>query len=182
LDEDTSGLIVVAKSKPALEYLKKSFQDRLVEKEYLALVYGVPDKKHGTIDLPLEKQPLKQKMRVGQGKEALTEYWVLAENVARPFMGAKYVDKSMGYDTGQFSLLRVKLHTGRTHQIRAHLAHIGHPIVGDRVYGKKTDILPRQFLHAFRLKFQLIDQTWLELVSELPPELKEVLDKLSINY
>src|SRR3989344_1559024 len=167
LDEDTSGLILIAKNQPALEFLKQQFQDRTVEKEYLALVHGVPVKRHEIINVPLEKGPLKQKMRVGSGKEAITEYFV------------KTSDPS-----GQFSLIRVKLHTGRTHQIRAHLAHIGHPILGDKIYGDRPASAKasagRQFLHAHRLKFQLIDGTWLELESELPVELREVLSKLNI--
>jgi len=163
LDEDTSGLILIAKNQKSLEYFKKLFLDRKVEKEYLALVHGIPAKKHEMIDVPLEKQPLKQKMKVGAGKEAQTEYWVCE--------GA-----------GQFALLRVKLHTGRTHQIRAHLAYIKHPIVGDTVYGLKKDILDRQFLHAYKLKFQLLDGTWMELFSKLPPDLVETLRKVNITY
>ena len=169
LDEDTSGLIVIAKTPEAYEFLKKSFVDRSVEKEYLALVHGIPTKIHDVINVPLEKVPLKQKMKVGSGKEAITEYYLLASD-----------------PSGQHSLLRVKLHTGRTHQIRAHLSHIGHPIVGDQVYGnefKQTDaqMLTRQFLHAYKLKFQLLDGTWLELESELPEELEDLLLKLGIN-
>lgn len=163
LDEDTSGLILIAKTPESLEFLKDKFQNRSIEKEYVALVQGVPAKQHDIIDIPLEKVPLKQKMKVGSGKPAITEYFTIA---AAP--------------TGQFSLLRVKLHTGRTHQIRAHLAHIGHPIIGDSVYGKPSEMLDRQFLHARKLKFQLMDGTWLELESELPTELKEVLTKLKI--
>ncbi len=170
LDEDTSGLILIAKRQPALEFLKEKFQNRVVEKEYLALVHGLPEQKHGVIDAPLEKVPLKQKMKVGSGKEAVTEYFVLNSD-----------------PTGQFSLIRVKLHTGRTHQIRAHLSHIGHPIFGDQVYGmqfKEADakILDRQFLHAYKLKFQLLDGTWLELNSVLPQELTVVLQNLNIAY
>jgi 23S rRNA pseudouridine1911/1915/1917 synthase len=173
LDEDTSGLILIAKTTTAYEYFKKLFMERKVEKEYLALVHKVPKNKHGTINAPLEKVPLKQKMKVGSGKEAVTEYWVLKEG------------KISGLD--QVALLRVKLHTGRTHQIRAHLAHIDHPIVGDEVYGsmyKQQDlkVINRQFLHAYRLKFQLLDGTFLELGSKLPIELKQVLTKASIKY
>ncbi len=170
LDEDTSGLILIAKTQPALEFFKQQFQDRTVEKEYLALVHGVPPKKHDIINAPLEKVPLKQKMKVGSGKEAVTEYFVINSD-----------------PTGQFSLIRVKLHTGRTHQIRAHLSHIGHPIFGDQVYGmqfKEADAqsLDRQFLHAYKLKFKLLDGTWLELKSELPIELAAVLKNISIDY
>ncbi len=163
LDEDTSGLILIAKTSESLEFLKEKFQNRSIEKEYVALAQGVPGKQHDIINVPLEKVPLKQKMKVGSGKPAITEYFLLGSD-----------------PSGQFSLLRVKLHTGRTHQIRAHLAHIGHPIIGDSVYGKPSEILDRQFLHARRLKFQLMDGTWLELESELPSELKEVLNKLKI--
>lgn len=181
LDEDTSGLIIIAKTPEGFEYLKQQFLNHRVEKEYLALVHGVPSKKHDVINAPLEKVPLKQRMKVGSGKEAITEYWILS--VTRPFMDEKDADKSAGYSSRQFSLLRVKLHTGRTHQIRAHLSHIGHPIIGDTVYGKGDPmVLNRQFLHAYRLKFQLLDGTWLELESELPQDLKEVLKKFEIIY
>ncbi|MBI4363454.1 MAG: RluA family pseudouridine synthase [Candidatus Doudnabacteria bacterium] len=164
LDEDTSGLIVVARNQQVLEYLKNLFQTRNVEKEYLALVHGVP-KMYEVINAPLEKVPLKHKMRVGSGKEAVTEYNLLASDPSR-----------------QFSLLRVKLHTGRTHQIRAHLAHVGHPIVGDAVYGKKSELIDRQFLHAYRLKFKLLDGSVIELFSELPQDLRQVLDNIGIKY
>lgn len=164
LDEDTSGLIIIAKTTEALEYFKQQFKDHKVEKEYLALVSGVPAKKHDIINAPLEKVPLKQKMKVGSGKEAITEYFLLNSDAS-----------------GQFSLFRVKLHTGRTHQIRAHLAHIGHPIIGDSVYGQKSDLLNRQFLHAYRLKFQLPDGSWMELESELPQDLKETLNHLGLK-
>jgi 23S rRNA pseudouridine1911/1915/1917 synthase len=164
LDEDTSGLILVAKTVAGYDYAKQLFLDHKVEKEYLALVQGIPKKRHDIINAPLEKLPLKQKMRVGRGKEAITEYWVVADSL------------------DEVALLRVKLHTGRTHQIRAHLAHIGHPIIGDRIYGQRDEILNRQFLHAYRLKFQLMDGTWIELESELPLVLKTVLEKFDIKY
>lgn len=172
LDEDTSGLLVIAKTPEAYEYLKKLFKERDdVEKEYLALVHGKMEQLHGLIDAPIGKSPTGQKMRVGTGKSAATEYSVLTE-------GERGVDR--------YSLLVVKLHTGRTHQIRVHLAHIGHPVAGDKIYGgkfKQTDarFVPRQFLHAYKLKLKLPDGTWLELVSELPPDLKSVLRRLDIK-
>ena len=172
LDEDTSGLILIAKLTESYEYFKKAFQDRKVEKEYLALVHGIPAKIHDLIDLPIQRVPLKQKMKIGLGKPAQTEYFVLKTGEIK------------GLD--QVALLKVKLHTGRTHQIRVHLSHVGHPIFGDQLYGgsfKQSDsqFLSRQFLHAARLKFQLTDGTWLELESELPQDLKEVLEKSGIN-
>src|SRR6185503_12324004 len=128
-----------------------SFVERTIQKEYLALVHGVPEKSHDIINEPLEKVPLKQKMKVGSGKEAITEYFVLDSSRPSKMGEARPIENGAA---GQYSLLRVKLHTGRTHQIRAHLAHIGHPIVGDAVYGKPDATLKRQFLHAFHLKFQ----------------------------
>ncbi|HYE22745.1 MAG TPA: RluA family pseudouridine synthase [Verrucomicrobiae bacterium] len=173
LDEDTSGLILVAKTSSAYDYLKELFLNHKVEKKYLALVHGVPEKLHGIIDVPLEKNFKRQKMKVGSGKEAITEYSVVSEGA--------------GSGLDRVTLLRVNLHTGRTHQIRAHLAHINHPIVGDQVYGgiyKKTDeqILNRQFLHAYYLKFPLSDGTVVELTSNLPEELVKILEKVNIKY
>ena len=143
------------------------FLERKIEKEYLTLVHGLVEQQHGIIDTPLEKAPTHMKMFVGKGKEAVTEYFHLADN------------------SKDFSLLRIKLHTGRTHQIRAHMAHIGHSILGDQVYGghfmkKDVELLSRQFLHAHRLKFQDLNGTWLEFFSPLPPELKDCLNKLNI--
>jgi 23S rRNA pseudouridine1911/1915/1917 synthase len=170
LDEDTSGLLVIAKNQETFEYLKNLFKTRQIEKEYLALVHGQMEKMHGQIDTPIGKTSTHMKMKVGVGREAMTEYSVVA------------TDPSL-----QFSLLKVKLHTGRTHQIRVHLASIGHPVFGDQLYGgsfklKDLEILPRQFLHACRLKFQLSDGTWLEVESPLPDELQTVLNNLGIKY
>ncbi len=170
LDEDTSGLILIAKTSASYDYFKNLFLERKVEKEYLALVHGVPAKQHDTIDLPIERVPLKQKMKIGLGKPAQTEYYTLKTG------------EIPGLD--QVALFRVKLHTGRTHQIRLHLSALGHPIIGDSLYGKKEDFqfLPRQFLHAYKLKFQLPDGSWIELFSPLPPDLKETLKKANIIY
>jgi len=174
LDEDTSGLMIVAKTPAAYEYLKQQFLEHRVHKQYLALVHGIPEKLHGVIDLPIGRSSTHQKMKVGVGRDALTEYSVVAVSPEKP-----------GLD--QMALLRVKLHTGRTHQIRTHLAHIGHPIVGDQTYGgffKLPDqaLLNRQFLHAARLQFDLADGTHLELESPLPPELTAILDQIGIDH
>ncbi len=172
LDEDTSGLLIIAKTNEAYEYLKKMFKDRKVQKEYLALVHGVPQKLHDVIDAPLVKSFKTRKMKVGPGREAKTEYVIVGDNVGT-------VD--------EMALLKVNLHTGRTHQIRVHLAHIKHPIVGDDIYGaenkkKDQELIKRQFLHAFHLRFQKSDGTWLDLNSPLPEELQEVLKKVNIKY
>ncbi len=173
LDEDTSGLMMIAKNQSTFDYLKNLFLEHSVTKKYLALVHGVPEKLHDTINVPLEKNFKRSKMKAGSGKEAITEYSVLSQGESK--------------ELDQVALLKVNLHTGRTHQIRAHMAHIGHPVVGDPVYGgtfKKTDeqILNRQFLHSYYLKFQLPDGSVIELTSQLPEELKNILSKVNIKY
>lgn len=159
LDKDTSGLIMIAKDEKTRLTLAEGFANRLVKKEYLALVYGVPEREQASIALPIGRHDSnKTKMAVQPkgGREALSEYRVL------------YADPER-----RFSLLAVKIHTGRTHQIRVHLSHIGFPLVGDFTYydSRKVvaalgldlhgealrdfmrDIAPRQLLHAWRLQF-----------------------------
>lgn len=152
LDKDTSGLIVIAKNDRAHGFLSSQFKDRTIKKRYLALVHGILKEEEGEIDLPIGRHPKRRKeMAVLQsrGKRALTLWFKMEE---------------LG---GNFSLLAVTLKTGRTHQIRVHFSHIGHPIVGDPVYGFKRNwwrknfplamsIAPeinRQMLHAETLGF-----------------------------
>ncbi len=201
LDKQTSGLLLVAKTPAGFSYLKSLFAGRKIIKEYLALVYGETPP-HGIIDEPLTKIGHEGQSRVRvdvQGKEAVTEYWAL-ENYIRPLSqplptpGERGVPpQAWGGKKGevadtldQFTLVRIKLHTGRTHQIRVHLAEIKHPVMGDDLYGKPhslklKDILPRQFLHASRLEFRLPDNTWLEVQSQLPKDLETVLSQLQHN-
>lgn len=172
LDKQTSGLLCLAKTTAGFEFLGKLFRSRDINKEYVALVYGEVSK-HGRIDKPLTKigHEGQSRVRVDEhGKPSQTEYW--AEKVYK-----------QGVDF--FTLLRVKLHTGRTHQIRVHLVSERHPVMGDSLYGKPesqklSDILPRQFLHAAKLEFQLPDGTWLTVESALPEDLESVLHSLKI--
>ena len=141
LDKDTSGVLVVAKNEAAVAALVAQFSSHSVQKEYLALVWGAPKKPTGTVELPVGRHPVhRQKMAVTEkGRAAVTHYETLA---AGPLA----------------SLLRVRIETGRTHQIRVHLAHLGHPVVGDSTYGRARQGLPaelnvsRQMLHAHVLK------------------------------
>lgn len=138
LDRDTSGLIVVARTPAALRQLRRQFKARTVEKTYLALVFGRPESPSGLIDVPLGRHP-RQRQKFAprpDGKPARTRY-------------------HLQEDFGRYSLLEIGLETGRTHQIRVHLAWLGCPVVGDTVYGRrKNDLdLKRQFLHAWRLRF-----------------------------
>ncbi len=176
LDKQTSGLLVVAKSDSIHERLALQFKKREVEKRYLTLVHGRVAKASGQIDLPLGRHPTartRMSTRSRKPRAALTEYEVI-----RLFDG--------------FSYLRVKLHTGRTHQIRVHLEHLGHPVVGDAVYGAAAresamtgDIgqcirgLNQHFLHAARLSFRHpVGGQWIDFESPLPPRLADLLERL----
>jgi len=139
LDKDTTGCIVVAKSQEALVKLQVQIQQRIASREYLAVVHGVPAAEHGTIVGAIGRHPADRKkyavVHDDSGRHACT-HWTLLERL------------------GDYSLLRFKLDTGRTHQIRVHCAHIGHPIVGDPVYSRCRKLplaLPGQALHAFQL-------------------------------
>ena len=137
LDRDTSGLLVVARDEPALRDLQEQWQRREVEKVYLALVHGAPRDPRATIEAPIGRDPRdRQRMAVvSRGRAATTEYRVVTR-----YRG--------------MTLLECRIETGRTHQIRVHLASIGHPVVGDGTYGKADPVLARQFLHAHRLTFR----------------------------
>ncbi len=163
LDKDTSGVILVAKTKAAQMNLVEQFKERTVKKVYITLVEGnlKPDK--GTIEAAIGRDPInRQRMAVTHnGREARTEYRVL-----------KYLDK--------YTLLEVTPKTGRTHQIRVHLAAVGYPVVGDGVYGSKSKYLKRQFLHAHKIGIKLPSTgEYREFVSELAPDLQEALDEIS---
>ena len=124
LDRDTSGIIVFAKDEETHKYLSQAFEERTVEKYYLGIVNGVPPEKKMTIDEPIAENTTKRgQMLIHQrGKQSITDYEVLEE-------------------FGRFSLLRFRIHTGRTHQIRVHMQHVGHPIVVDPLYGDGSPIL-----------------------------------------
>lgn len=169
LDKDTSGLLVVAKNQETFEFLKKEWQSGQVIKKYLALVWGHPKEKGEIIsELARSLKDFRKRVVIKPGKNnikgklAVTEYRVIK----------KYKD---------FSLLEVIPKTGRTHQIRVHMASIGHPVVGDKVYGNKKvapEGLTRQFLHAFYLSFSLPGGKKIALESDLPEDLNKILAKL----
>lgn len=171
LDKDTSGILLIAKNQKSFEYLKHLFQTRGIQKTYLALVYGKVVGK-GTIDKPIGIKSGSVKRSVNAKdmkmvKEALTEY-----------RAVKLFQK------GTYTLLRVSPKTGKTHQIRVHLASIGHPIVGDMLYGKKKENpfgLTRQFLHAESIEFTTPDGSRVHLEAELPPDLEEAFEKAAHN-
>ena len=162
LDKDTSGLIVVAKNRKALETLSNQFKSRRVKKVYLALVKGHVKPDRGLIDAPIGRDAVhRQKMAVtSSGRSAQTAYRV-----------KRYLD---GY-----TLLELRPETGRTHQIRVHLAEIGYPVVGDTVYGVRSGLVPRQFLHAYKLTFRLPSTgEQVTFTTRLPDDLKTALEKI----
>ncbi len=164
LDEGTSGVLLIAKTDEAHQRLVQQFQERAIEKIYLALVEGVVDEDEGRIEGPLGRDPAhRQRMRIiSGGKFALTEFRVL-----------KRFSKS--------SLLEVRPLTGRTHQIRVHLRAISHPVVGDALYGKKRGA-ERLMLHAWQMKLaHPITGERLHLVAPLPEEFARLCPELLLD-
>lgn len=160
LDRDTSGLIVVAKTEVAQRSLTRQLKDRTVKKTYLALVEGRVEPPEAIIDAPLGRDPhnrLRQMVRDRDGRAAQTVY-----RVREYFDGCTFVEASPI--------------TGRTHQIRVHFASMGHPIVGDEVYGKPSKLVSRQFLHAWRLALvHPVSGEAMEFEAPMPPDLDAAL-------
>lgn len=161
LDRDTSGLLVVARSDHAHAALQKALARREIEREYLALVQGRPPARSGTIEAPIGRDArVRTRMAVGgaHAREARTHF---------------ELDRALA----EHSLLRLKLDTGRTHQIRVHLRAIGHPVAGDPEYGTAGMLgLQRQFLHATRLAFaHPLSGERIDVVSPLPDDLQAAL-------
>ncbi|MHB1390499.1 MAG: RluA family pseudouridine synthase [Thermoleophilia bacterium] len=176
LDKDTSGLLIVARDEDAHRKLSAMLRDHEVERVYLALVHGLFETREGTVEAPLGRDSShRQQMAVTgrQGRDAVTHFRVI-QSWAPPGVGP-------GAARDGFSLLEVKLETGRTHQIRVHLAAIGHPVAGDSTYGQRRDTLGigRQFLHSARLEFlHPVTGEPVRVQSELPADLQAALDSL----
>lgn len=174
LDRDTSGVMVIALNMGAFNALKDNFKNRNVEKKYLAIAKGILREKEGVIDKAIAKSSSHKKQIIARGntktviRPAETHFKVLEE-------------------FGEYSLVEVTPKTGRTHQIRIHLTSIGHPIVGDKVYGSSQvrecniengDILAqRQLLHAQRLKFELFGKSY-DFIASMPADFEEFLAKI----
>ncbi|NLK42818.1 MAG: RluA family pseudouridine synthase [Tissierellia bacterium] len=165
LDKDTSGLLLVAKNDHSHRYLSEELKDRKIERNYIALVHGVLKNDQGIIDAPIGRHPKdRKKMAVTSknSKEAITHYNVL--------------DRFDNY-----TLVDVSLETGRTHQIRVHMAHINHPIIGDPVYsrGKNEFGLDKQMLHAYRLGFvHPSTKEFMEFKADLPHYFEKIVNIL----
>lgn len=167
LDMNTSGLIIIAKNQYSHGMLSKEMTENRVEKRYLAIVHGIMKEKQGTIDLPIYKpegiENGIKRIVDERGQRSITHYKVIEE-------------------FKESSLVECKLETGRTHQIRVHLSHLGHSIYGDTLYGygeEEEDLIKRQALHAYGLNFKS-PRTGEELAlrAELPDDMKELINKL----
>ncbi|MFA5338895.1 MAG: RluA family pseudouridine synthase [Candidatus Omnitrophota bacterium] len=159
LDKDTSGVMVAAKNNASHAELARQFKDRAVKKNYLALVKGVVELDNGVVDLPIGRHPSnRQKMAVRYDSErkAVTEYKVI-----KRFDG--------------FTLVKLDLKTGRTHQIRVHMAYIGHPVLGDEKYGSKGNF-PRQALHSYYLRLRHPkDGREMEFKADIPDDMRKMM-------
>lgn len=165
LDKDTSGVLVVAKSDRAHQHLQAQIKAKTAQREYLGIVYGAPPSASGTVNLPIGRHPVdRKKMAVvpsEKGGRAAKTHWQVSERL------------------GNFTLMHFRLATGRTHQIRVHCAAIGHPIVGDPVYGSGRSVgvnLSGQVLHAWRLRLQHpISGEPIEAIAPLPADFTKLL-------
>ena len=163
LDLGTSGIVVFAKCEYIQENLIRQMEKKIFEKEYLCLVEGIFDEKQGTISLPIARKPgsiIERQINEQNGKIAITNYEVLKE----------FKD---------YSLIKCKLETGRTHQIRVHMAYIGHSLIGDTLYGKKSELITRQALHSNEIKFiHPITKEKLIIQSKLPNDIEVYIELL----
>ncbi|WP_119072518.1 RluA family pseudouridine synthase [Aggregatilinea lenta] len=164
LDKETSGVIVIAKTLTALENLRQQFKDRAISKRYIALVDGVPETSEGVIDAPIGRDTAQRKRMsvVRDGRESMTEFRVLET-------------------FNDYALIEAFPKTGRTHQIRVHMAFVDHPVVGDTVYGRRKQGLKmkRHFLHAASITFAQPDTGEpITVEAPLPTSLQAVLDRL----
>lgn len=161
LDRDTSGVIICAKNSETKGKLQKQFQERKAHKTYLAIVRGTPKKHTATLDLPIERNPKKPSThRVGvNGRAAVTRYEVIASNSI-------------------YSVVRLHPETGRTHQIRVHMAYIGTPIVGDRLYGSEKSPINRLCLHAEQLEITIPDSRRETFKADPPSDFQQFMESI----
>ena len=158
LDKDTSGAIIVAKNDKAHINMSEQIKNHEVEKTYIALVKGFVKENEATINMPIGRSTKdRKKMAVSKnGKNAVTHFKVIER-------------------FGNYTLLEVKIETGRTHQIRVHFSAIGHPLIGDFLYGSKSDFINRQALHSYHISFiHPISNKIINIYCELPDDMKKI--------
>lgn len=169
LDRDTTGACLIAKHHLAHVLLDQLLRDRAIQRQYIAYVEGCVQTERGTIDLPIGRDrhhPTRRRVsRSPHAKPAITHYVVLARG---------------RIPHGEWTKLRLELETGRTHQIRVHLSHMGHPVIGDTLYGGRRIPFPRQALHNERLAFpHPLTREWIDIAVPLPPDLQALEQQLN---
>ena len=166
LDKDTSGLLIIAKNDAAHLKLSEMFGNNGIRKTYVAILKGKINKDSGDLETLIGRDPKdRKKMAVVKtnGKTAVTHFQVLDKNE-------------------KFSLVKVNIKTGRTHQIRVHMKYLGYPVLGDKMYGRDNGMAGRQMLHAYKLEFlHPVTQKAMKIVSELPEDFKEALKKTGLK-
>lgn len=170
IDMDTTGIIIVAKNANAQNDLSNQMRHNSVLKKYIALVQGKVEEDHFIIDLPIGRpdQVSIRRVVMAEGKEAKSEVSVIERFDSEEF--------------GPHTLVEVTLHTGRTHQIRVHLSHIGHIIAGDELYGASLDLIGRQALHAYHIEFtHPVTGERLTFETDLPEDIQDAISKLRNN-
>ncbi len=182
LDSETSGIIVVAKNDAAMRDLQAQFKSRRVKKTYLALVEGIVKPPRGKIDAPIGRDPKhRQKMAVvtqGKTRASVTVYRTIAN------LHSERSREAAESKNTRYTLVQAEPQTGRTHQIRVHLAFLGFPVVADAIYGKRKNALglTRQFLHAWKIEFTLPrDGQKVSFVARLPADLQDAISDLGFE-
>ena len=170
LDRDTSGLMVIAKNQKAFLFLKNQFVGRTISKTYVALVEGIPDKKEGIIKFQIRPSRSNRLKKV-----AVKTLDMSGKKSVRTAETYYKVREAVG---GEYSLIEAMPKTGRTHQIRVHLSAIGHPVVGDSMYGAKKTVAKRQMLHAYRLEFTAPNGRRLKLEAPMPEDMSSLIFSL----
>ncbi|HHW94709.1 MAG TPA: RluA family pseudouridine synthase [Mogibacterium sp.] len=164
IDMDTTGIIVVAKNSNVQNDISNQMKNGLVVKKYLAIVHGRVEKDHFKINLPIgrpSQESICRAVMKNGGKDAVSEIKVLSR-------------------FNEYSFIEITLHTGRTHQIRVHLSHIGHPIIGDELYDGSTELIQRQALHAYRIEFiHPVTQKEIIIEAGMPTDMKSIIKTMT---
>ena len=177
LDKDTSGLLIIARNERSCAKFSGMFQNRTISKTYLALVVGHPVQKAGSIDFEIGRHPVERHKMSHKGinsRPALTHYKVLAY-YDEPRAATKNVPESKQGS----ALVEVTIVTGRTHQIRVHMAALGHELLGDKVYGKASHLIDRQALHAWKISFEYQGKAY-SYEQPVPQDMQKLIDLFSL--
>lgn len=173
LDKDTSGLVIFAKNEYIQECLVRQMQSKEYIKKYIAIVNGYLEKKQGTINAPISRKEhsIIERCVNFNGETAITHYQVFKQEQIEKLLQSKTLNK-----TDNFDIVECTLETGRTHQIRVHMAYLGHPLLGDTLYGSSSPLISRQALHCYYMRFiHPITKQEVQYFSKIPQDIQEIL-------